>query len=79
MKLKLQDEVKVNSAYETLFYGLKSNHEHNVAVIHPLFFILRRVLYSVVIIFMVGENVIFGAMLLLLSTLAMIVFVATEA
>lgn len=78
MRLALKDEVKVASAYATLFYGLKQNHEHKVAVIHPLFFVLRRVLYSIVIIFMVGYNVIFGAMLLLLSTLAMMTFVATE-
>ena len=51
-----------------------------MAVVYPLAFILRRVLYSVVIVFMAGENqVYFGSLLLLLSSLAMIVIVATEA
>ena len=65
-------------AYKTLFYGLKRNHEHNVAVLHPILFIMRRVIYSLVIIFMIGESVMFGALILILSTLFMLIFVATE-
>ena len=65
-------------AYKTLFYGLKRNHEHNVAVLHPILFVMRRVIYSLVIIFMIGESVMFGALILILSTLFMLIFVATE-
>lgn len=79
IRLKLIDEVKVSPGYKTLFYGLKWNHAHNVALFHPLLFILRRILYSFVIIFTVGANVMFGALLMLVSTLFMLTFVATEA
>jgi hypothetical protein len=50
-----------------------------VAVVHPLAFVLRRVLYSIVIVFMVGDKVFFGALLLLLNCLFMLCFVASEA
>ena len=79
MRKLLRHEVVVCSAYKTLFYGLKWNHEHNVAVLHPILFVLRRVIFTIVIIFMIGENVIFGALLLILSTLVMLTFVALEA
>ena len=52
---------------------------HNAAAAHPLIFVLRRVLYSIVIVFMVGEKVVFGALLLLLTSLAALIFVANEA
>ena len=40
---------------------------------------LRRVLYALVIVFMVGQSVLFGALLMLLTCLAMLVFVVQEA
>jgi hypothetical protein len=45
---------------------------------YPLLFALRRVIYSFIIIFMVGQNTLYGAVLLLLCTLFMMTFVATE-
>ena len=50
----LESEVQPNFVYKTLFYGLRRNHPHNVAVLHPLLFCLRRVLYAVAVIFLVG-------------------------
>lgn len=41
--------------YKTLFYGLKRNHPLNVGLIHLLTFALRRVVYSVAIVFMGQE------------------------
>ena len=38
--------------YRTLFYGLKKNHPHNVAIVHPLLFLIRRIIYSIVIVYM---------------------------
>ena len=75
MRIKLAESVQVSNYYRTLFYGLKLNHEHNVAVVHPLAFVLRRILYAFVIVYMVGEMVILGALLMLMSCLAMLVFV----
>ena len=79
LRIKLEEEAHVNNAYKTLFYGLKRNHEHNVAIFHPLAFLLRRVLYSMIIILMAGEDsVFFGALLLLFTCLYMLIFVAHE-
>ena len=50
-----------------------------MAVVHPLAFILRRVLFSFVIVLMVGDKVLFGTILLLLTCLFMLCFVAAEA
>lgn len=41
-----------NPRYETLFTGLKKNHPHQVALLHPLFFLLRRIIYAAIIIFL---------------------------
>ena len=79
MRIKLAERVQVSNYYRTLFYGLKLNHEHNVAVVHPLAFVLRRILYAFVIVYMVGDMVILGALLMLVSCLAMLVFVVQEA
>ena len=76
---RLAESVSVNGAYRTLFYGLKWNHEHKVAIVHPLAFLLRRVLYAVVIIFLVDQKVLFGAYIILLTCLFMMIFVIHEA
>ena len=77
MRLALEDEVELNSCYKTLFLGLKKNHPHNVAVIHPLIFLLRRVLYALIIVFMVNSPY-FGSVLLMVSCFAMICYTVTE-
>ena len=33
LRVQLEGEVKADNAYKTLFYGLKRNHEHNVAIV----------------------------------------------
>lgn len=53
MRNFLADSVQSSRAYSTLFYGLKKNQPHNMAVLHPLVFVLRRVLYAAVILFFV--------------------------
>lgn len=79
IRMKLAESVKLSNAYRTLFYGLKLNHEHNVAIVHPLAFLLRRVIYALVIIFMVDSNVVFGCLIILVTCLFMMAFVAHEA
>lgn len=75
----LADSVEPRLAYKTLFYGLKKNQSHNMAVLHPLVFVLRRVLYALVILFLVQEAAFFGVLLLLATCLIMMVFVVHEA
>jgi hypothetical protein len=50
-----------------------------VAIVHPLSFLLRRIVYAVVIICSTEENVFFGALILLLTCTFMMTFVALEA
>ena len=56
IRVQLEGSVQVSQYYRTLYYGLKMNQVHYAAVVHSLAFVLRRVLYSLVIVFMVGEN-----------------------
>ena len=51
LKLKLEDLVDVNPRYQTIFEGLKLNTAHNSAVMQPLAFMLRRILYAALIVF----------------------------
>ena len=44
--------MEVNSRYKTVFYGLRKNHPHNAALVHPMTFLLRRIAYAAIIVFM---------------------------
>lgn len=44
--------IPLPSRYKTLFLGLKLNHSKNATVIHPLCFLLRRIVYALTIVFM---------------------------
>ena len=78
-RVELQEQVQSKNAYKTLFSGLKKNHPHNVAIVHPLSFLLRRIIYAVVIVCSTEENVFFGALILLLTCTFMMTFVVLEA
>lgn len=52
LRLQLEDLVDVNPRYETLFTGLKLNQPRNSAVVQPFTFIVRRILYAALIVFM---------------------------
>ena len=56
------------------------NHPRNVAVIQPLAFLLRRIIFAVIIVLMVNMMVhcIFGVFLLMLTCLFFLGFVITE-
>ena len=77
-RVKLSEQVTLRQSYKTLFYGLKKNHPHNVAIVHPLLFLLRRIIYAIVIVLTTEENAFFGAMALLLTCLFMITLVVLE-
>lgn len=74
----LEEKVKVRPAYQTLFYGLKENHAHNVAIVHPLAFFLRRVFYALIVVKLAEETALSGAFLLLASCLATTCFLVAE-
>ena len=65
---------------KTLYLGLKMNHPRHVALLHPLAFILRRILFAAIIIFMVNVSLynILGVFLLLGTCLFMLGFVLSE-
>ena len=79
LRIKLEDRVRLNPVFRTLFYGLKRNHPHNGAVIHPLAYLIRRILFACAIVFLAHANVgQFGAIALLLTALFMLCFAAAE-
>lgn len=50
-RLNLADE-KIPSSqcrYSTLWLGLKTNHERNVALAHPTTFLMRRVIFALLV------------------------------
>ena len=80
IRVELESEVEINPAYRTLYYGLRMNHVHHASTIYPILFIMRRILYSLIIVYMVGEvKAFFGAFMLTLTSLTEAVFVAIEA
>ena len=45
-RLRLEDKVKLNARYKTVFEGLKLNTEHNSAVTQVLLFMIQRIVYA---------------------------------
>lgn len=69
----------LRQSYKTLFYGLKKNQHHNVAIVHPLSFLLRRIIYAIIITLTTEANAFFGALILMLTCLFMMTLVVLEA
>ena len=69
-----------NPRMKTLYLGLKMNHPRHVALVHPLAFLTRRILFAAIIIFMVNISLynVIGVFLLLLTCLFMLGFVLSE-
>ena len=38
--------VQKQPRFKTIYYGLKLNHPRNVALIHPLMYTTRRIIYA---------------------------------
>ena len=77
LRVKFAERMKAPQQYKTLFFGLKHNHERNVAVIHPLMFLMRRIIYALVIVFM-DDVMYYGVFIVMMSCLAMLAFALTE-
>ena len=77
LRVKVADRVKANQSYRTLFYGLKPNQERSSAIVHPFMFLLRRVIYALVIVCLV-ETYLWGVFVVMFSCLCMLAFALTE-
>ena len=77
MLIKLADSVKQPPRYKTLYYGLKMNHPRNVAAVHPLMFLLRRVVFAIAIVFM-DQMPVWGILIFMSMTLIMLGYVLSE-
>ena len=77
IRVKFADRMKTPQEYRTLFYGLRRNHERNVAIVHPLMFLLRRIIYALVIVFM-DEIMYYCVFIVMLSCLTMLTYACTE-
>ena len=76
LRVTIAGGVKVSQRYQTLFYGLKKNHPHNAALVHPLTFLVRRVAYAGIIIFLYNKPL-FASLLLMASSILILCWVLT--
>jgi len=67
----------VSQRYRTLFYGLRANEARASAVVHPLMFLTRRVIYAVVIVCM-DEIPVWGVFIVMACCLSMLAYALTE-
>ena len=77
INLDIEKTVNVPLRYKTLYNGLKLNHERNVAVVHPLAYLSRRLLLAIIVVFM-GSVRHTGLFLFIGCTLAMLAYVCIE-
>lgn len=77
LRLKLESLVQLNERYKTLFDSLKLNTAHNSAILEPFLFMLRRMIYSALIIFMPHLPQI-ATSLLLIACLVIMAFTLIE-
>ena len=75
--LVIEDIVRVPFRYKTLYDGLKLNQERNVAVVHPLSFLLRRVLLATTVVYL-GDVRHTGLFLFMGYTLFMLSYACVE-
>jgi len=77
LQIKLEQVVYVCDRYRTLFYGLKRNHPHSAAIVYPLTFLIHRIVYSAIVLFMAGLPMI-GAYLMSIICILTIAYVIVE-
>ena len=63
--------------YKTLYYGLKRNSPHNVALIHPIMFLTRRIIFAGCIVFM-DEVPLWSSFIFMFMTLTMLGYAICE-
>lgn len=76
-KLSIEAEIKLNPRFATLCDGLKKNHAHAVALVYPMIYLLRRVLFTCLVLYM-QQYAYTSIHILIATSLAMITFALTE-
>ena len=71
------DLVRKPIRHKTLYYGLKLNHARNVAIVHPLMFTLRRIIYALSIV-LIATLPLLGVWIMLVGTLLMLAYALVE-
>lgn len=77
VRVHLESTTPVKKRYSALFNGLRKNHPNNAAVIHPLTFMLRRIVYAAIAIFMLQLPII-GTYILCLICIAVLAYTFIE-
>ena len=67
----------MNKRFATLFDGLKKNQAHAVALVYPVIYLLRRIMYTCLIIYM-QPYAYASVHILIFTSLAMMAFALTE-
>lgn len=73
----IEDQVKLDKRYETLFLGLRLNTENNSAVTQPILYCLRRILYALVIVYM-SHMPLIGISAMIIAVMIYLAFVIQE-
>lgn len=77
LSVEMAEAVKTPKRYKTLYYGLKLNHPRNAAVVHPLMYMLRRIIFAFIIVYM--DQVKFWNVILFMNcTLVMLAYGLAE-
>lgn len=76
-RLKLEDKVKVNRRYATVYQGLKLNTAHNSAVTQMFSFLLQRIIYAAVIV-LCSQQPLFATSTMIIVSVCMLTFTVTE-
>lgn len=63
--------------HKTLYYGLKMNTPRNVAIVHPLMFTTRRIVYALIIV-LIAALPLLGVWISLIGTLGMLGYALLE-
>ena len=69
--------IKKPERIKTLYYGLRLNHPRNVALLHPVMFTIRRLVYALSIVTL-SNYPLFGVWLMMIGTCIMLAFALTE-
>ena len=72
-----EDLVDVPPRYKTLYLGLKLNHPRNVAVVHPIMFLFRRIFYALSIV-LLADVPLLSSFIFMLAAFGMLMYALSE-
>ena len=77
LRVAISSSCECNPIYKTLFFGLKKNHPKNLALVYPMIYLLRRILFTLLILF--GSELPFmSVVIMMLGCVAMLALVHSE-